>query len=329
MYRGPETERKLAFMLAHQLHLQDTQQQRPFPETNLGRLPGEIREMIYEYLLVAPPSQSTIYLRVPLIAAINSDLTPVQRATVVTDPKAASTGPPDLAPVQHVRPARVSYLAILQTCRQINREAYHIFYARNSFHFPNAEYLIAFLRGIGHVRRAELTSLHLEGLVVDQPLWTKGMLDSYSLGENVGSVERKKREAQGWLAIHPDICVASRLLDNCKNLSRLLLEMRTSERFHYFYFLRRNLGVGRRVVYLVDGSRWVVRWPYRDEDEDVAWKEEYEIKAWNEEDTEKWRAYATCYPTQDPEGLFPVVVDIIRGPEEELGKGYQSWVAFR
>ena len=58
MYHGPETEEKLAFMLARQLHLQDAQQQRPFLETHLGRLPGEIRNMIYEHLLVAPPLQS-------------------------------------------------------------------------------------------------------------------------------------------------------------------------------------------------------------------------------------------------------------------------------
>lgn len=316
MYRGPETERRLAFMLAHQLHLQDTQQPRPFPETTLGRLPGEIREMIYEYLLVYPPSQSTIYLRVPLIAATKSDMTPAKEATS----EAASTEPPQVAPVQYLRSAKVSYLAILQTCRQINREAYHIFYARNSFHFSNAEYLIAFLRGIGPVRRAELTSLHLEGLVVDQPLWRKNILDRYCLGSNIGSVERERREAQRCLVVHPDIYGASKLLDDCKNLSRLLLEMRTCERPSYFFFLKWNLGEGRRVVYLVDGSRWVVRWPCKEQDEDFSGKDDT---------PDKWWAYTACYPTQDPERLFSVVVDIIRGPEEALGKGYQSWVAFR
>ena len=351
MYRGPETERKLSFMLARQLHLQDTaeatksgegsksgevvaQQQRPFPETTFGRLPGEIRDMIYEYLLVAPPSQSTIYLRVPLIAATNSDITPVKRATVVTDPKDASTGPPHLAPVQNARPLRVSRLAILQTCRQINHEAYHIFYARNSFHFSDAECLINFLSGIGAVRRAELTSLHLEGLVVDQPLYPKALFDKYWFKPDMSSVERERVEAQRCLAIHPDISVASTLLDNCKNLSRLVLDMRTSERFHYFSFLlKRNIGMERQVVYLVDRSRWVVRLPCRNEDGDedkvVVWKWKPNLEDYYEGVWKKWRAYEVCYLTQDSNKLFPVVVDIIRGPEEALGEGYQSWVAFR
>lgn len=56
MYRSPETEQKSASRLAYELHHQNIQRRRPFPETLLGRLPGEVREMIYEYVLVAPPS---------------------------------------------------------------------------------------------------------------------------------------------------------------------------------------------------------------------------------------------------------------------------------
>ena len=58
-----------------------------------------------------------------------------------------------------------SYVAVLQTCRQIYHEDSHIFYARNSFHFPNAPDLVAFVRSIGP---AELTSLHIEDLVTDR-----------------------------------------------------------------------------------------------------------------------------------------------------------------
>lgn len=140
MYRGPETEQKLAFVLARQLH---------FPETTLGRLSGEIRNMIYEHLLVASSLQSTRYVRVPLIAVTNLDITSAKAAAVTTDSEAASEGSPRLASVQYPRSAKVSYLAVLQICRQINREAYHVFYAKNSFHFTNAPDLFAFLIGIG------------------------------------------------------------------------------------------------------------------------------------------------------------------------------------
>lgn len=135
IHRGPEMEQKLPSVLAHQFHLQDTEQQRPFPETPLGRLPGEIREMIYEHLLVAPSLQQMRYLRVPLIAATNSDMMPAKGANVTADSKAASAEPPQLAPAPYSRSAKVSCLAILQTCRQMNREAYHIFYAKKFLPF--------------------------------------------------------------------------------------------------------------------------------------------------------------------------------------------------
>ena len=324
IYHGLETDRKLAFLLARQLHLQETQRQLPFPESRLGRLPGEIRQMVYEYVLVAPPSQLTRYLRVPVLAATDSDVAPAGGMISYT----ASAKTPQHAPVQHARPARVSYVAILQTCRQVHREAYHVFYARNAFHFTEAPILIGFLRGIGPLRRAELTSLNLEGLVVDQDLWTKEVLDHYCIENNIGPDERKELEADRYLAIHPKIREATKLLDDCMNLSRLLLEMRTSERFEYFLFVWMHLGSEKAVVYLVDDSRWVVRWPCTEEEKGVAWDTET-AKRNVEDSVDKWFAYTKCYPTREAGDLFRVAVDIIRGPEEALERGYQSWVAIR
>ena len=309
-YVGPETERKIAFMLAQQLQLQDTQQQRPFSETSLGRLPGEIRDMIYEHLLVALPSQPTKYLRVPDAA--------------VVDPKEAEARKTLAAALQKSKPRNASYVAILATCRQIHREAYHVFYAKNAFHFTSAPVLIAFLKGIGQIRRAELTSLSLEGLVVDQAVWTREILDIHCLDNNVGSVERRELEAERWLDIHPDIFEVTELLDDCQNLSRLTLEMRTWERFDYFFFLKTSLGMRRPVVYTVDNTRWVVRWPCTKEDENVTWNEEVTRI---EDTVEKWYSHAAAHPVEETEGLQRVVVDIVRGPEEALEKGYKSWIA--
>ena len=311
MCKGPETERRLAFILASQLYSQDTQQQRPFSETTLGRLPGEIRDMIFEHLLVAPPSQATRYLRVPDAAFVNPEETEARRSHV--------------APLQKSELGKVSYVAILQTCRQIYEEAYHVFYAKNAFHFTSVPVLIAFLKGIGPTRRAELTTLQLEGLVVDQAVWDKDVLDSYCLENNIGSVERKELEAERWQSIHPQTHKVTELLDGCKNLSRLILEMRTHERFDYFFFLKTYLdGTRRPVVYIVDNSRWVVRWPCTKEDEKIDWDQE---AARIEETVDKWYAYEAVHPVPETEGLQQVVVDIFRGPEVALGKGYESWVA--
>ena len=174
--------------------------------------------MIYGYVLVAPPSQSTRYLRVPIVAAADSDVAPGIGATADIVSLTGSPNTPQIA--NHVRHAKVSYLAIPQTCRQINREAYHVFFAKDLFHVTNAPDFIAFLTGIGPLRRADFTSLHFEGLVVDQKFWTKDVLDSYCLENNIGFAEPKEREADRCLARHPKIDEALKLLDDCKNLSR-------------------------------------------------------------------------------------------------------------
>lgn len=313
VYRGPETERKLAFMLAHQLHLQDTQQQRPFPESPLGRLPGEIRELIYEHVLVAPPSQSTKYLRVPLIAATNSDMTLANGAPITTNPKATSAESPQLALEKPPASAKVSYLAILQTCRQINREAYHIFYAKNSFHFTNAPDLLAFLFGIGQVRRAELTSLHIEGLVVDQSLWYTSFLDRYCIHRNICTAERGRLEALRWPGLHPDAYKASIALEGCKNLSKLILELPAEERFKYILFLIYDLGLSRPVAYVVDESHWVIK---ARRDGNIPPRQPLE-------DIKKWTNYRACHPNCVTGKKLRVEVEIIRDSEQELRKGFE------
>lgn len=265
--------------------------------------------MIYEHLLVAPPSQAKTYLRIPDAAVVDPKETEAPRSLV--------------APSQKSKLGKASYVAILQTCRQIHREAYHVFYAKNAFHFTSAPVLTAFLKGIGPIRRAELTSLHLEGLVVDQAVWNKNVLDSYCLENNIGSVEREELETERWQSTHPEIFEVTELLDDCKKLSRLVLKMRTHERFDYFFFLKTYLGRQRPVVYIVDNSRWVVRWPCTSENEKVDWDEEV-VRI--DETVDKWYAYEAVHSVPETEGLQRVVVDIVRGPEEALGKGYENWV---
>lgn len=106
--------------------------------------------------------------------------------------------------------------------------------------------------------------------------------------------------------------------------------MRTCERLENFSILAFNHGKDKPVVYIIGRSHWVVRWPCTKENRGYALKVDDSID-WDEmavrdkEAADKWNAYTTCYPTQETEGLFPVVVEIIRGPEEVLAKGYQSW----
>ena len=244
----PEIGQRSVIMLTHQLHTQNPQQQWPFPESPFGRLPGEIRQMIYEYVLVVPLSQPTAYLRVP-------DMASAEGNSVTMASETGSTESSLLAPTH----PKNSYVAILQSCRQIYHEAFHIFYARNSFHFSNAPDLIAFVRGIGPLRRAELTSLHIEGLVFDQ-LASREILHRICLERNISPAKEERLAAIRRPAAHPDICNGQNiiLLRGCKKLSRLIFEMRAEEGFQYAVALRYFLGLERPEIYLVDESHWKV-----------------------------------------------------------------------
>ena len=254
--RKSAMKRKSASRLACQLHLQETRQQRPFSESRFGRLPGELREMIYEYVLVAPPSQSTRYLCVPVNATTTSDVAPNEEAISNTVSRSSAGYPQRLLAD---RDTKVSYLAILQTCRQINREAYHIFYAKNCFHVPNAPVLIAFLTGIGLRRRAELTSLSIEGLVIER-CRPKDKTHRYCLANGIDSAREERLANTPLRCLHPDLLQyqTKDLFKGCKNLSRLVLDMPARDGYDYLRFLRSGMGLERSMIYLVDESHWIV-----------------------------------------------------------------------
>ncbi len=271
--------------------------------------------MIYEYVLVAPSSQSTRYLRVPDIAATNSGIPSAVGAVVNIESKTGSTASCQLASVHHGGPAKVSYVAILQTCRQINREAYHIFYARNSFHLMTAPVLIGFLKGIGSARRAELTSLHIEGLVTSQFL-DKDALHQYCLKNDVTPAKRVRLEASTFPALHPDISRYQnrKIFEGCKNLSKLFLEMKTEDGFSYLRFLKYLAGLGKTKTYLVDESHWIVA---------------PSLSRPGIEVVEVFQNYKSCFPCWARGARVRVEVDIIREIRESehvMKKGFGSWV---
>lgn len=321
MYHGPEMELKLAFFLAHQLHIQDIQQQPPVPfsESPLGRLPGEIRDMIYEFVLVAPPSESKRYLRVPVIAATNSNIASADRSIMTMQSENGSAEPLQSEPAHHISPRKVSYVAILQTCRQIYREAYHIFYAKNAFHLTNAPDLIAFLKGIGPARRAELTSLHIEGLVVDQP-WDRARVRSFCQRFNITSAAEERMVAVPRRSIHPDLSNddSKSIFGGCHNLSRLILEMEAKYGYSYVFFLKCCLGLRKSLIHLIDESRWIVL------PRQVGLSGPHIIEAIKEA-IEVFDCYRDCFPGWTPWSRVRVEVEILRDPELLLKKGVKTW----
>ncbi|MCJ1247760.1 hypothetical protein MMC30_004975 [Trapelia coarctata] len=52
-------------------------------------------------------------------------------------------------------------LFLLETCKQIYFEAYHMYYKYNMLAFPSTANLYSFLLGIGHARRQQITQIHV------------------------------------------------------------------------------------------------------------------------------------------------------------------------
>ena len=297
-------EQNSAIMLARQLPIQNTQQQCPFSESPFGRLPGEVRQMIYECVLVAPSSQPTTYLRVPVMTAPLPDMAAAETG---------STEPSQLTPTY----PKNSYVAILQTCRQIYDEAFHIFYARNSFHLPNVPDLIAFVRGIGPLRRAELTSLHIEGLVIDR-LPSKDLLDRSCLLLNVGLTEERMLAATGGPAPHPDMYneQSIKLLHGCKKLSKIILDMEAEEGFFHIIALRRFLGLTRSMICLVDESHWKVIL-----DRTLAFRNSHMFAS-----VTAFSDYENRFSCWARGNKVRVEVDIVRNSEGMSMEGSESWI---
>ena len=119
--------------------------------TILGTLPPEIRNDIYFHVLNPSSQQGS-------------------QGSATSGPWKESQTHTSLAQHSSTLPGLPSKpdLAILLTCRQIYQEASYVLYARTSLHFANGPDLFAFLESVGPINYERLTSLHLEGLFMEQ-----------------------------------------------------------------------------------------------------------------------------------------------------------------
>lgn len=118
--------------------------------SSLLALPGEIRNLIYETVLT-DPVRSVFDYELKYGPKVWGDGSVSENYEI--------QGPPRHLHRPSSTPLR---LAILQTCRQIYREAYHIYYACHTFEFRYTEDLRLFLKEVGKRRRREITSLGID-----------------------------------------------------------------------------------------------------------------------------------------------------------------------
>ena len=145
----PEAERRKQFRIGRLLEDQDKHQSQPFLQTPLGKLPLELRVMIYENLVVMQQYQKDTGVKSTLPTSKQSFL-----------------GQSFSAPTQRFIHLKRSSLSILRTCRQVRTEAQATVYSGAIPFLANPWELFRFLTGIGPSGRLQLQALRIGQLVI-------------------------------------------------------------------------------------------------------------------------------------------------------------------
>lgn len=281
------------------------QKPQPFHKTRLGKLPAEVREMIYQHALIASPSQPPIELRRPKCQMADTNLSEDDEADACIDVATTKDVEMTDASAASERPDgnKLPNVALLQTCHQISREAYHMFYANNSFRIvAGVKDLCDFLRSLEPDRRNVLRSLDNGRVLTPGPpcFVTKEYIDQTRAQGRV-DVERVLNRYQQNPArptVGVDTYEAMLLLQGCKQLRNIHLHLESYEEvFPNIVFLRTIYGYNVQIE-LTDGSHWVVRRLSDTENWFCALKEQLR----------ETRAYETPFPSTHQ---LSIQVDII------------------
>ena len=200
-----------------------------------GELPAELRLMVYEYTLTS-----------------QSPITPRLNGAQKAESKEAQADASESS-----AQANASTLALLQTCRQVNREARPVYYASNTFRFTSAKDLVDFLHHIGSGLLNELRKLHIEGLLTFKPTFTEAFLERYREGLSDASWQYLASMRTAMLG--DDANNAALMLKQCKRLHRIHLAMDSKGERRYISWLRRITGYCKTIVVFVDDCHWALR----------------------------------------------------------------------
>lgn len=177
-----------------------------FEQTRIGLLPGEVRELIYECVLIVPLSQLPIILRPPTWRGVD----------LSEDPELCGES-------SEFRKPMVTYAALTQVCRKIHQEANHIFFAKNSFRCKSILNLRRFLESIGSNHLNELTSLHMDSILSLGLKWkNKESLDRFCNRANIlPGVKREIMAFDTQWQLGQDAIDVQELLGECTNLRKV------------------------------------------------------------------------------------------------------------
>ncbi|KAM0798122.1 hypothetical protein BDR22DRAFT_823677 [Usnea florida] len=213
---------------------------KPFLKTGLGKLPPEIRKMIFINLLATPPPYAGHDF------AINS-----------AGPKNSASVPKKFI---HIR---ASWHQVTRTCRQIHLEAYPLFFASESYYLANPQELKRCLReGVSYritapaIRHYTITTLCLEGFITCSPLYTNDEIDKILSNHLSRGRTRQQLEAETFKAVDD---IARDRLAALPNLKTVGLRIRVGEEMIYVNLMYGVSGMRRGLVEFVDQSHWLIR----------------------------------------------------------------------
>ncbi|CAD6588057.1 MAG: hypothetical protein ASARMPREDX12_003142 [Alectoria sarmentosa] len=218
---------------------------RPFLETAFGKLPPEVREDIFKDVLKVGSLS-------PLKGAISVPMTRIKHDISQRGSKLKlNIGPAGPA----------SCLALLQTCHQIYHESSLLFYAINTFYFSNPQDMLLFLRHLGPVRCEQLRSLHLEDVLVQEPVFGPKYLDQFRSQRLYSEAILARFSSLRRDVIHPDAMNAVQLLNKSGNLRKIYMDMRPPQTLQYIKLCTELPGFNNREIVFASPSRWSVMVP--------------------------------------------------------------------
>lgn len=227
---------------------------KPFRQTHLGKLPPEIREMIYTELLATPPAFAG-------------------HSFVTTSSNVRGSSP---APIRYVH-IKASWRQVIQTCRQIYHEAHPIFFASKAYFFANCQDAKNFLdyspmTSFKSILRLDaITTLCLSGFVETLPLYSSEELDDiFSNPDDFRAIHntRQEFEMRTYKTIGSPWIYCLRGLKTLKTISLCFL---VGEEMLIVNLLYSLTGLTRGFVHFFDSSHWLIR----EQDPDDAWSIQY------------------------------------------------------
>lgn len=215
----------------------------PFLRTGLGKLPPEIREVIWEDVLSSQEAR-----------VIDADVRQPPDLTDAMSAVALSEAPPPSMQDEVPCPA------LLQVCRMVYQEAQNIYYAETMFRFTDASSLTGFLNKIGKERRLTITVLRLGGLTIKEPTFSNDFLDEHYGEGNTRASQRESLAAMTSDCEHPKVQEAVEYLKDCKHLKTIHLDLKVGQESLYIFILFDVYGFGNVVIDFLDTFHWAVRW---------------------------------------------------------------------